>query len=307
MARQFYDAFSKVFNCTPHRLYCTWHVDKAWKEQLKEKVKITEVYFRVYKQLRTLLEQTNIDIFNRCLTTYSNTLIESNVTKAFGKYFLEQWALKKECWAYCYRVGFGINTNMFCEAFHRVFKYQYLKGKVNKRVDKCLVNLMKFNRDKAFERMIKLTKGKCSHKIKSINDRHQASLKLPFGSVQEIENGSGSGCYWSVKSEDGKRYYNIATSEEQCKETTCRLKCIECNICYHKYACTCPDFLIYSTICKHIHLVQRYRERNEPQAQSGSIMEEEEEASIDTHEKQQMDAEQDERAIIHKLLSSKQL
>lgn len=65
-------------------------------------------------------------------------------------------------WAYCYRAGMGINTNMKVEAFHRVFKYSYLKGKVNKRVDNCLMNLLKYVRDKYFERMIKLTKGKAT-------------------------------------------------------------------------------------------------------------------------------------------------
>ena len=41
----------------------------------------------------------------------------------------------------------------------RVFKYKYLKGIVNRRVDKCLVNLLKFSRDKVSERISKLTKG----------------------------------------------------------------------------------------------------------------------------------------------------
>jgi len=45
----------------------------------------------------------------------------------------------------------GINTNMFSEAFHRVFKRVYLGGKVGKRIDCCLVNLVKFSRDKAFD------------------------------------------------------------------------------------------------------------------------------------------------------------
>ena len=40
---------------------------------------------------------------------------------------------------------------MYCESFLRVFKYKYLKGKLNKRVDKCFLNLIKFNRDKIFD------------------------------------------------------------------------------------------------------------------------------------------------------------
>ena len=30
-----------------------------------------------------------------------------------------------------------------------------------------------------------------------------------------------------------------------------------CRVCVYSFACTCPDSLIMSTICKHIHLVKR--------------------------------------------------
>ena len=77
-------------------------------------------------------------------------------------------------------MGLGINTNMFCETFHRVFKYTYLKGKANKRVDKCLVNLIKFNRDQ------KLTKGKLTQKLSMIQARHRNSLNLDLGKFLDL-------------------------------------------------------------------------------------------------------------------------
>ena len=63
-------------------------------------------------------------------------------------------------------MGDDINTNMFVEAFHRTFKYNYLKGKYNKRVDSVLVNLIKFSRDMSFSRIIKLTKGALTERMK---------------------------------------------------------------------------------------------------------------------------------------------
>ena len=45
---------------------------------------------------------------------------------------------------------------MFVEAFHRVFKWNYLGG--NNCVDVCLVNLLKFAGDQCFGRIIQLTK-----------------------------------------------------------------------------------------------------------------------------------------------------
>ena len=50
IAPQFYDAFCAVFNCEPIQLYCTWHVDKAFKEHLKSKVKNFAIEVEVDKQ-----------------------------------------------------------------------------------------------------------------------------------------------------------------------------------------------------------------------------------------------------------------
>jgi hypothetical protein len=44
----------------------------------------------------------------------------------FCQYFQNEWLGREEWWAYCYRTGLGINTNMMVEAFHRVFKYNYI-------------------------------------------------------------------------------------------------------------------------------------------------------------------------------------
>ena len=53
-----------------------------------------------------------------------------------------------------------IPVDMLVEAFYRFFKYYYITGKYNKRVDNCLVNLQTYTQDKLFKRLIKLTKGK---------------------------------------------------------------------------------------------------------------------------------------------------
>ena len=64
----------------------------------------------------------------------------STVSHAFGVYIEWEWVTKKEPWAYCNRAGMDINTNMLVEAFHEVFKYNYLKKrKFNKWVhDTCM-------------------------------------------------------------------------------------------------------------------------------------------------------------------------
>ena len=104
----------------------------------------------------------------------------SSKTESFASYFKTYWVQRKRQWGFCFRIGDGINTNMFCEAFHKVFKYHYLKGKYNKRVDTCLVNRIKFNRDKTYECLIKLTKGKSTQRMKMMNERHRPSVEMSF-------------------------------------------------------------------------------------------------------------------------------
>ena len=144
IAPQFYEAFCSVNKYRPRKLICTWHVDKAWKEELRKKIKNTEVEAGVYKLLRTVLEQTDEKLFDAHLSSLV-TRLQSSVTDEFRNYFLKYWVNNKREWGYCFRVGDGINTNMFVEAFHKTFKYNYLKGKFNKRVDTVLVNLLKFS------------------------------------------------------------------------------------------------------------------------------------------------------------------
>ena len=144
---------------------------------------------------------------------------------------------------------------MYVEAFHRVLKYLYLKGKVNKRMDKCIHVLLKFTRDKGFERLIKLEKRKVSKRNKIIQLRHRKSLELPLDSVYQIEETS----QWTVNSEfETNCHYSVTLENLQCP-FKCHIQCDDCRICVHMYTCNCMDALIQSTICKHIHLVVRFR------------------------------------------------
>ena len=64
------------------------------------------------------------------------------------------------------------------------FRYKYLKEKLNKRLDKCLLNLIKFNRDKISERLSKLTKGKHSSRMLFIKENNEASKRMSFNNAK---------------------------------------------------------------------------------------------------------------------------
>ena len=151
-------------------------MDCAWQEQLHKKVKDPLVAAEIYSMLCAVLQETEETKFK----TYFDLMLErlSSLNTDFHNYFLKEWAGREKTWEYVYRKGLGINTNMVLEAFHGSFKYNYLKGKSNKRVDNCLVNLLKYVRDKSFTCFIKLTRGGTCNKTRTISDRHLKSLNL---------------------------------------------------------------------------------------------------------------------------------
>jgi hypothetical protein len=120
---------------------------------------------------------------------------------------------------------------MFVEAFHNTLKQVYMQGRVNRRVDKCLHVLLQLAQDKAFERLIKLEKGKTTSRLSVIEARHRASLDLSTN----IVTAKGS-CIWAVDS--GDTMYTVQQEQERCTQD-CALECTQCNICLHMYSCTC--------------------------------------------------------------------
>ena len=59
MAEQYYLAWVSVFDSTPRKLLCTWHVHRAWRGALQQHVTGVEKQAAVYRKLRVLLEETD--------------------------------------------------------------------------------------------------------------------------------------------------------------------------------------------------------------------------------------------------------
>jgi len=116
-----------------------------------------------------------------------------------------------------------------------------MKGKCNKRVDKCIHILVKLERDKAFERLIKLEKGKISIRLPVIHKCHFGSLKLSPSLISVVNHNA-----WSVQ---------LSTDSNHKCDVKCALRCQECNVCAYMYTFNCSDVLIHHSIYKHIYLV----------------------------------------------------
>ncbi|KAJ8911350.1 hypothetical protein NQ315_011643 [Exocentrus adspersus] len=110
---------------------------------------------------------------------------------------------------------------------------------------------MKFVKDKLFDRLILLNKGKITTKIRELRKRHRKSVNLDKTLV--LENGEG----WDIPSSSKNNFelYHIEKIKEVCD---CQLICTDCGVCIHKYTCSCIDSSVRWNMCKHIHLLCSY-------------------------------------------------
>ncbi|GBN47393.1 hypothetical protein AVEN_41534-1 [Araneus ventricosus] len=179
-------------------------------------------------------------------------LIKSPETKEFCTYILENYVNCRGASAFCYRLQAGLNTNMHVERMHRTLKYLYIHGKKVKRLDKTVNVLMKFTRDKLFDHLLVGTKGKLTSKLKDLRTRQKNRISLSIESVIKSDSG------YIVPSQSYT--YETYLVQETNLDCDCQLICTDCNnVCLHQYRCNCTDACIKWNMCKHIHLVCRYK------------------------------------------------
>ena len=118
-ANQYFNAWVNSFGPGPQKLLCTWHVERSWRCHLKAIVD-SDLEGAVYKQLKVIMQESNKEMFENLLKGFLSDLKNQLKTKVFGQYFERNYVCRKEQWAFAYRAGSEINTNMFVKAFHRV-------------------------------------------------------------------------------------------------------------------------------------------------------------------------------------------
>ena len=81
----------------------------------------------IYHQLCVLMIEPNAAKFHSCLQKFMSYL-HAAFPQLF-EYFKRTYVGRCKQWATCYKVGSIVNTNTFVEAFHRLLKVVYFKGK----------------------------------------------------------------------------------------------------------------------------------------------------------------------------------
>ena len=254
-AYQYFNAWRGVFDTNgTTKLLCAWHVDRAWRTALNQHVMNKQSRVEIYHQLQLLLMENEEPKFRQLLQQFVSSL-DSN-EPAFSRYFKENYCNRLGEWASHFRVRSVVNTNMFLESFHRTLKVVYLQHKHNRRIDYLLHTLIKISRDKVFERLTKLEKGKFTHRVSEINKRQKEAEKMK-PEVQDVNDK-----IWSITSARHKSiHYTVKKVMDTC---SCRLRCSTCGMCVHMYTCSCIDASLHATVCKHVHAISMLSMKSVP-------------------------------------------
>ena len=277
--------FTEVYICKSHT--CMYILCLCTGEHVPKCADGAEVYL----QLRILLNQADKGQFQQLLTQFLSYLLSHNLNR-FHAYFTTYYCSRIAVWAPCYHERSIVNTNMHLENFHRLLKTVYMEGKHNRRINQLLSILLRVTRDKAYERLIKVEKGKVTHRISDINRRHQRAQEML---LHGIEVRKVAECTWLVQSSQLDDMHTVKKLTEDCD---CKLTCGHCKACVHMYACTCMDSLIHATVCKHCHIAHMENIREESglfQCDMESFLEQVAEDGDEQHEQEEEpDKRQDE-------------
>ncbi|XP_026467755.1 uncharacterized protein LOC113371341 [Ctenocephalides felis] len=234
----YFNAWSSVMGAPQHKLLCSWHVSRSWKRAAAAKIVNKEKGDLIYEKLLTLKMILDEREFRSSLNNFLGELEGDDDTKSFVTYFRKAYCYRETTWAYCFRIGLGINTNMFLESHHNQMKKRVMRRKCSKRMDKAIDIVLKTEME-AFIFRNKRINGVCiSTRQRESIKRHKRSEDI--NQVQIISDKK-----WSVSS------YVVTQAKQTCNSIC--MRCETCKICFHTYSCTCVDYLIRSIICQHIH------------------------------------------------------
>ena len=145
---------------------------QAWKNGIRRHVHSVTQQKHIYHFLRMFLMETNIPTFRKLLAQTQTQCRET--APPFELQVLQKpWAMGT-----LLKNRDTKNTNMYIKSFHCVLRIVYLQHKHNRRVDYLIYILLRIARDKAFDQLQKLEKGKLTHRICDINKRHKTALSF---------------------------------------------------------------------------------------------------------------------------------
>lgn len=89
-----------------------------------------------------------------------------------------------------------------------------------------------------------------------LRKHHKKGQKIDIEKIKKNIDAHGEVVSWVVESPcNSSEYFTVKKLQsEKCVES-CGVFCVPCNACLHMFSCTCHDYLLFGTMCMHIHSV----------------------------------------------------
>lgn len=248
MVDYFYTAWITIMSNVQLRYYCTWQIEHAWRKKLII-IKSKEKQETVINQLKAILQERDITTFKLMLESIVNQLNTESYAWHFSSYLQDSCLQREELWSSADGVFIDLKTHPHFERMHKTLNHLFMNGKNAKHFGKALGDIMRFMREKLFDRNILINRGKINNKMKIAIFRHKLSLHSETDSIVTTDEG------WQIPSTETSEVYTIKEMPVVCR---CEFICPECKCCIHRYLCSCIDSFVKWNMCKHIHLLCRY-------------------------------------------------
>lgn len=248
--------------------YCAFHVMKAWKSKVGDKVSLDASFTKkqlgeyktdLIKDLKGILVERDEAEFTRKIAEFKAKIATAQPT--FLKYFKKYWVGTDELlgrWGKPHVAESHLRylTNNYIESWHNQLKTVYFGRARNRRLDRLVFILtgdVEFYFEEEVER-IALQNGKMSPlerelSIRSYTANQVPNMSLPLmithpandnpSSPENINNG-----IWKISS------FNEANSSDVAYTVLIQNSLI--------VNCSCPDFTRRQAPCKHMYLLKRY-------------------------------------------------
>jgi hypothetical protein len=145
-AESFWNSWKTVFGEEANRLWCKWHVWRAWTGRIT-KVADPKRQRELRQILKNLIQAPTKNDFDRMYFSYAQVMKnqaylivsrkKEKPSRIFGEYFEDEYVKngRSKLWSRYGRLDCDISTNMHLESFHRTLKGRYLKRMCNRRID----------------------------------------------------------------------------------------------------------------------------------------------------------------------------
>lgn len=240
----YYNAWVTVMGWPDHRLLCTWHVTKAWKDHIKKEVPVDKRDIALGQLLN--IKKSMSESRYETLTARYRYKWENGAEweKKILNYFDTYYNKRRREWVNCYRSGLVITTNNYVESFFNNLKNnKHIKG--NRRLDRLIHTLLGISRSSYNKYHEMLWRGK-GFKDANQARRHRAACGLDAKCLIGKEDGR-----WKVMID--QLVYIVEESE--CNQCICLERCGLCGGCAKRLICCCDEYVIKKEVCIHIHFV----------------------------------------------------